>query len=232
MAQDKRKLVGIIAAMDTEIEAIRAMVTDIEEETISGIRYSKGKLYNVDVVVAKCGVGKVFAGICAQTMIIKYNPDLVINVGVGGALTSKLNIGDVAVGDKLVQYDMDTTAVGDPLGLISGINVVYFESDKELVKKAVDTAKELGENCVTGVIASGDRFVSDDATKNLIIDNFDGIVCEMEGAAIAHVCYVNEVPFGVIRTISDNGNGEDYMVCLAKASEVLHKFTDKLIQSF
>ena len=204
---------GIIAAMKIEAELIEAAMTDIVRETCSSIEYCLGKIGTTDIVLAVCGIGKVFAAICAQTMIVKYAPDAVINTGVGGTLTKKLSVGDVAVSSAMVQHDMDTSALGDPVGLISGINIVEIPADAALAEKISAIVKSMGINTVTGTIATGDQFIGNQETKNRIADTFGAIACEMEGAAIGQVCYVNKVPFAVIRAISDDADGgacEDY----------------------
>ena len=204
---------GIIAAMKIEAELIEAAMTDIVREICGSIEYCLGKIGTTDIVLAVCGIGKVFAAICAQTMIVKYAPDAVINTGVGGTLTKKLSVGDVAVSSAMVQHDMDTSALGDPVGLISGINIVEIPADAALAEKISAIVKSMGINTVTGTIATGDQFIGNQETKNRIADTFGAIACEMEGAAIGQVCYVNKVPFAVIRAISDDADGgacEDY----------------------
>ena len=118
-------MIGIIGAMEIEVEGIRALMTEKEEKIISGVKYVIGKLGNNNVVTAVCGIGKVFAAICAQTMILTFNPDLIVNTGVAGSIDASLNVFDIAVADKVVQHDMDTSPIGDPKGLLSGINVIY-----------------------------------------------------------------------------------------------------------
>ncbi len=204
---------GIIAAMKIEAELIEAAMTGIVRETCGSIEYCLGKIGTTDIVLAVCGIGKVFAAICAQTMIVKYAPDAVINTGVGGTLTKKLSVGDVAVSSAMVQHDMDTSALGDPVGLISGINIVEIPADAVLAEKISAIVRGMGINTVTGIIATGDQFIGNQETKNRIVDTFGAIACEMEGAAIGQVCYVNKVPFAVIRAISDDADGgacEDY----------------------
>ena len=199
-------MIGIIGAMDIEIEHINAVMEEKEEFTVSGALYTKGKLDGKDVVTAVCGIGKVFAAMCAQTMIVKFGADTVINTGVAGGLTDKTDILDTVVATALVQHDMDTTYFGDPKGMISGINVVEFPCDSTLAEKI--TANVEG-NCVRGIVASGDCFVADNDRKKDISETFSAVACEMEGAAIAQVCYVNKIPFCVLRTISDGANGEE-----------------------
>ena len=204
---------GIIAAMKIEAELIEAAMTDIVRETCGSIEFCLGKIGNTDIVLAVCGIGKVFAAICAQTMIVKYAPDAVINTGVGGTLTRKLSVGDVAVSSAMVQHDMDTSALGDPVGLISGPNIVEIPADAALACKISAIVKDMGINTVQGIIATGDQFIGNQETKNRIVNTFGAIACEMEGAAIGQVCYVNKVPFAVIRAISDDADGgacEDY----------------------
>ncbi len=213
---------GIIAAMKIEAELIEAAMTDIVRETCGSIEFCLGKIGNTGIVLAVCGIGKVFAAICAQTMIVKYAPDAVINTGVGGTLTKKLSVGDVAVSSAMVQHDMDTSALGDPVGLISGINIVEIPADTALAEKISAIVRGMGINTVTGTIATGDQFIGNQETKNRIVNTFGAIACEMEGAAIGQVCYVNKVPFAVIRAISDDADGgacEDYPTFAKMAAE-------------
>lgn len=199
-------MIGIIGAMDIEIEHINAVMKEKEEFTVSGAMYTKGTIDGKEVVTAVCGIGKVFAAMCAQTMIVKFGADKVINTGVAGGLTDKTDILDTVVATALVQHDMDTTYFGDPKGMISGINVVEFPCDKALAEKI--TANVEG-NCIRGIVASGDCFIADNDKKKEISETFNAVACEMEGAAIAQVCYVNKIPFCVLRTISDGANGEE-----------------------
>lgn len=198
--------IGIIGAMSCETEALKAMLSDSATEKISGIEYHSGKLFGKDVVIATCGIGKVFAALCAQTMILRYSPDIIINTGVAGTLTGKLSVCDVAISSDVVQHDMDTSAIGDPVGLISGINIINIPADKMLCQAVEEAAEKAGLNCVIGTIASGDVFVAYEERKSYIKETFGAIACEMEGASIGQVCYVNSVPFVVIRAISDGGD--------------------------
>lgn len=201
-------MIGIIGAMDIEIDALKALLTQPKSETVSGIEFTRGVLEGKQVVLAVCGIGKVFAAICAQTMILRYGVSVVINTGVGGSLSKELSVGNIAIADYAVQHDMDTSPLGDPVGHISGINVVQLPADKELAEKIKAVTDRLGIKSLVGTIASGDQFVASTAQKERIVSNFGAVACEMEGAAIGHVCYVNKVPFAIIRSISDNANGE------------------------
>lgn len=188
-------MIGLIAAMDVEMESLRSHMENPVSETISGICFVSGTLEGRPVVTAVCGIGKVFAALCAQTMILRYSPEAIINTGVAGTLTDALSIGAVAVSSAVVQHDMDTSALGDPVGMISGINKVELPADDRLCGPAeAACAKVLGIRTQTGVIASGDQFIAEDARKEAIACTFHAIACEMEGAAIGQVCWVNRVP--------------------------------------
>ena len=168
-------------------------------------------------------------------MIIKFSPSLLVNTGVGGALASGISVCDVVVADKLVQHDMDTSPLGDPKGLVSGINVIYFETDKHAVDTVKQACSDLDINYHVGTIASGDVFVSTSAQKSAIKAEFDASVCEMEGAAIAHVAYVNRTPCCVIRAVSDSadeGSSMDYMQFLPIAAANSTKITLALCKNY
>ena len=201
-------MTGIIGAMRVEVDALKEQMTIAATETVSGVEFCRGTLCGQEVVVAQCGVGKVFAAICAQTMIVRYGVDRIINTGVAGSLCDRLGVLDIAVADAVVQHDMDTSPLGDPVGLLSGINVVKIPTCESLAARIETEARAMGKTVVRGVIASGDQFINSREKKAWIASTFDGIACEMEGAAIGHVCYVNGVDFAVIRSISDNASGE------------------------
>lgn len=219
--------------MKIEADAIRASLSNTNTQTVSGVEFTTGTLHGKEIVIAVCGIGKVFAAICTEAMILRYNPELIINSGVAGTLTDALSIGDIAIAKSLVQHDMDTSPLGDPVGLISGINKIHFEADAKAVKAFEDAVKEVGANSVVGTIASGDQFMSDTEKKTVIRDRFNAVACEMEGAAIAHVAYVNGVPFAVLRAISDSASGDaqmEYPKFVAMASERSHKIIDTFIK--
>jgi len=225
-------LTGIIGAMAVETDAIKSLLTDTTKETRGGIEFVRGKLGSCDVVVAMCGIGKVFAAICAQTMILEYQPDRIINTGVAGTLSDKVGLLDIVISDSVIQHDMDTSPLGDPVGLISGINIVNVPASPLLVKEISSAADRIGVKCVSGVIASGDQFIADRKKKEYIRDTFSAIACEMEGAAIGQVCYVNGVDFAVIRAISDNADDAagamDYPTLCQKAAEQSQKLLVEL----
>ena len=204
-------MIGIIAAMNVEMDGLRAHMENPVSETVSGVEFVRGTIEGREVVTAVCGIGKVFAALCAQTMILRYAPEAVINTGVAGTLTDELSIGNLAVSACVVQHDMDTSAIGDPVGLISGINMVEIPADRALTDRLCAAAQTVGVKTLTGCIASGDQFVASPGRKTFIADTFSAIACEMEGAAVGQVCYVNRVPFCVLRAISDSADGSSHM---------------------
>lgn len=216
-------MIGIIGAMQIEIDKINEAMEEKKSYLVSGVTFTKGLLYGKETVTAVCGVGKVFAAICAEAMILAFSPEVIINTGVAGSLTDELSIGDVAVADGVVQHDMDTTPLGDPPGLISGINMVMIPSSEEVFSKIAACVEALGAKVMTGTIASGDEFINSCDKKKRIKETFGAIACEMEGAAVGHVAYVNNVSFAVIRAISDTAGEEsctDYPAFAKKAAEL------------
>ena len=227
--------IGIIGAMSVEIKALIAELENRSSETVSGIEFNTGSLFGKKIVVARCGVGKVFAAICAEAMMLRYSPDLLVNTGVGGALAGDLRPTDTVVAESLLQHDMDTSPLGDPKGLISGINRIYFDTDKRAAEIVITAAERLGIRARLGRVASGDRFVADRADKERIVAEFSADVCEMEGAAVAHAAFVNGTPCLVIRAISDSADGSadmDYPSFLPIAAKNSAALTRELIKAW
>ncbi|MBQ7760647.1 MAG: 5'-methylthioadenosine/adenosylhomocysteine nucleosidase [Clostridia bacterium] len=225
------KIIGIIGAMDIEVDSLVSSMTKKKATEISGIKFYQGKLCGKDVVVAKCGIGKVFASICAQTMILKFNPTVIINTGVAGTLDKDLHVLDIAIAGGVVQHDMDTSALGDPVGLISGINIIEFKSNESVVKTLKFACESVKSFSKVGIIATGDKFIHEAQNKTWLKEHFNAIACEMEGGAIGHTCYVNNVPFGIIRAISDGeGATMDYLTfskqSAQKSIEIVKKFVE------
>ena len=227
--------IGIIGAMDDEVRELISMLQGRSTEVVGSIEFNTGTLYGKNIVIARCGIGKVFAALCAEAMIIKYSPDLIINSGVGGALDKSLRPLDIVFADKLVQHDMDTSAIGDPVGLVSGINRVYFETDARARDILCESAGKLGINYAVGTIATGDKFISDKADKERITALFGASACEMEGGAIAHASFVNGTPCVVVRAISDSADGEatmDYPTFLPRAAKISQSLTLSLVEKY
>ncbi len=212
--------IGIIAAMELEMESLRNAMEEPRQETVGSITFTCGTIGGKQVVAAVCGIGKVFAAMCAQTMILRYAPDCIVNLGVAGSLTPELKVFDIAVAEQVCQHDMDTSALGDPVGLVSGVNRVYFPADETLVRLLGRLAEQEGFHHCTGTIASGDLFVHTPERKQWIRETFGAVAAEMEGGSIGQVCFVNGVPFAVLRTISDGEGGSmDYQTFAAQAAQ-------------
>ena len=205
------KRIGIIGAMACEVDPLIAQMENAQEGIVGSIKFTQGLLCGKDTVIAQCGIGKVFAAMCAQTMILHFGVSAIVNVGVAGSLCDALRIGDIAVAKSTVQHDMDTSPIGDPVGLISGINMVYLPCSERLGDLLASCIEAQGVHYVRGTVASGDQFVASPAQRARITDHFDAVACEMEGAAICQVCYANGVEVGILRAISDNCNDPSTM---------------------
>ena len=227
--------IGIIGAMDNEVRNIIANLSDRRTETVSGIEFNIGRIHGKRIAVAKCGIGKVFAAICAQTMILKYSPSLIINTGVGGALDKSLRPLDIVFADKVLQHDMDTSALGDPVGLISGINRVYFETDRKALNILKEAAESMDIKYSIGTVATGDKFIAEKTEKYRVVNLFGASACEMEGGSIAHTAFVNGTPFIVVRAISDSADGDagmDYATFLPLATNISTALTLELVRKY
>jgi adenosylhomocysteine nucleosidase len=199
-------MLGIIGAMDVEVQALKSKITGSTVTNIAGVDFVCGTIENVMVCVAQCSPGKVNASICTQAMIDKFSPDMIINVGVGCSLSKDVVIKNIVIASDVCEYDIDITALGEPKGYINGLNVIKVECDRELSEQLARTAINCGEKIHRGTIASGDTFIASNELKTELATNFDAICGEMEGGAIGHTCKANNVPFAVIRSISDGGD--------------------------
>lgn len=215
-------MIGIIAAMPKETDSLYAAMTEKRRETIACMDFVCGKLDGIEVAVCTCGPGKVFAAAAAQIMADRFAPSCILNTGIAGTLSPELHIGDIAIADRVMQHDMDTSALGDEIGMVSRVNRVYFDCDWTLVRLAEETVAEEGWHALRGTVASGDQFVSDRKRKAWIADTFGAIACEMEGGAVGQIGFVNGVKFLVLRVISDEADGsatDDYAAFAVAAAE-------------
>lgn len=223
-------MIGIIAAEEKEVIQILNIMNNVIETKIYEKIFYEGLIEDKKVVVVKSNVGKVNSSRICQMMIDKFNVELIINVGTAGSVSNDLNIGDVVVADKLVQYDFDVTPFGRKLGEIENIGE-YISVDQDLLNLFEDL------NVKYGMIASGDRFIYKREDKDYIRETFNAFCVEMEGASIAQVCYLNQIPFLVIRSITDKLDGsskvefEEFLTSSSKAAstilkEVLKKYCD------
>ncbi len=227
--------IGIIGALADEVAGLIAALDEPMTETVGSVEFHTGILEGKRVAIARCGVGKVFAALCAEAMIITYSPKLIVNTGVGGGIACGISVCDIVVAESLVQHDMDTSPLGDPKGLISGINVVYFDTDTRASDIVMRAAEKNSITVHRGIIASGDKFIASADDKARISADFGASVCEMEGAAIAQVAFVNNTPFCVIRAISDSadeGSSMDYLQFLPIAAKNSALITRTLVREF
>ena len=202
---EKKEIIGIIGAMDVEVNLLKESAKISETQKIAEMEFCKGKIGDKEVVIVKCGMGKVNAGICANTLINEFGCTRIINTGVAGSLDNKIDIGDIVVSTDAVQHDYDVEAIGFKKGEIPYTGKVAFEADEAMRKEAVEAVKTSAPDIhvFEGRVCSGDQFISKKEQKDKIISDFGGMCCEMEGAAIAQTCYLNSTPFVVIRAISD-----------------------------
>lgn len=203
--------VGLIVAVAEEFEALGNIMKDTDTKDINGLTFVIGKIEGRECVLTKCGVGKVNAARTTQILIDKFPIEYVINVGVAGALNYQLDIGDVVIGEELVQHDFDITAFGHSKGYIPGVGTKMY-CDTKLIERFENAIKNLNEKSYkirVGTIASGDIFCTEVAMKDKIYAKFGADCVEMEGAAVAQVCCLSSMPFIVIRSISDSPNGKN-----------------------
>lgn len=212
--------IGVIGAMQMEVDNLKESMQNVETREYSGVTFVSGTLAGQEVVAAVSGIGKVFAAICTEAMILMYHVDMVVNVGVAGTLCKELGVMEVAVADQVVQHDMNTSALGDPIGLLSGLNQIFLPSDEKMRRLLCACLDDRKINYRVGTIATGDLFLHKPTQKALLHARFGAIACEMEGGSIGHVCYVNHVPFAILRCISDGeGGAMDYETFSREAAE-------------
>ena len=219
----KKETIGIIGAMDVEVTSLKEAANITKTTEIAEMEFCEGTLGGKNVVIVKCGMGKVNAGICAHTLINYFQCTEIINTGVAGSLDSQIDIGDIVVSTEAVQHDYDVEAIGFQKGEIPYTGLIAFPADEALRAAAVEAVRQSAPDIhvFEGRVCSGDQFISTKEQKDTIIANFGGMCCEMEGAAIAQTCYLNGTPFVIIRAISDKPDETafvDYKVFEAQAA--------------
>ena len=198
---------GIVGAMDIEVETLKESMENLTVSTRSGMAFYEGTLEGLDVVVVQCGVGKVNAAMCAQTLCACFGVTHLVNTGIAGSLCADLDIGDLVVSRDAMYHDFDCNAFGYPMGKIPGMDVIAFPADQAMMDYAFAAAEAVNPgHTKIGRVASGDQFVAEKALKNRIIQRTQGLCTEMEGAAIAQTAYRNAVPFVILRAISDKAD--------------------------
>lgn len=217
-------MLGIIGAMDEEVLEIKNALTDVSVETVTGMDFYRGKVNGKEVVVVRSGIGKVNAAVCSQILVDRFGVEAIVNTGIAGSLRAEINIGDIVLSTDSVQHDMDATGFGYPAGQIPRMDAFAFPADEKLLNLAKECCARVNPDiqAFTGRVVSGDQFISDKEKKQWLTETFDGSCTEMEGAAIAQVCYLNHIGCLIIRAISDKADDSanmDYQEFEAKAIE-------------
>ncbi len=197
-------MIGIIGAMDEEVEQIVQVMEVEKEEVKASMTFKAGK----EVVIVRSGIGKVNAAVCTQILVDDFGVDYVINTGIAGSLNAKIDIGDIVISSDVLHHDVDATGFGYAVGQIPRMDTLSFQADEQLIELAKAACKKVVPSigAHVGRIVSGDQFISDKAVKDKITANFKGYCTEMEGAAIAQAAYLNKVPFLILRAISDKAD--------------------------
>lgn len=227
--------VGVIGAMEIEIDVLRDQMTISDTKELAGMTFCVGEIGKNALVLVRSGVGKVNAGICAALLRNVFNVDCIINTGAAGSLNNDLDIGDILVSRDALYHDVDATVFGYEKGEVPQLGVRAFEADEKLVETAVETVRAAAPDvkAAVGRVASGDQFISDSESKNRIRKDTQADCCEMEGAAIAQACYLNKVPFVIIRAISDKADGSrivDYPVFEEQAARHCAKIVGVMLE--
>ena len=200
--------IGIIGAMELEVDALKAAMEVKNTVTRAGMEFKEGTLNGADVVVVRSGIGKVNAGICVQILADDYQVDAVINTGIAGSLKAEINIGDIVLSTDTMYHDMDATEFGYPIGQVPRMDVHAFPADETLRKLAKTACEKVNPeiSVFEGRVVSGDQFVADKALKNQIIERTNGWCTEMEGTAVGQAAHLNKIPYLIIRAISDKAD--------------------------
>ncbi|WP_101773206.1 5'-methylthioadenosine/adenosylhomocysteine nucleosidase [Peptostreptococcus faecalis] len=229
------KKIGIIGAMDEEVRELTSELENKKTRNIAGLNFNEGILHGKDVVVVECGIAKVNAAMCTQILISEFGVDAVINTGVAGALYDELKINDIVISTDSVQYDVDASAAGEIVGTIPRMDTSVFKADERLIDIAYDAFLEEKTEfkAYKGRVVTGDQFVADKEKKEYLKREFGGYCCEMEGAAMAHVAHCNNIPFVIIRAISDNADSsadKSYEEFVEKAATTSKKMVDNILK--
>lgn len=202
--------IGIICAMKEEFDLISKEINLKNTIKKSKLEFLVGSLYEKDVVGVICGIGKVNASMCTQILISEFNCSHILNIGVAGGIGENINFKDVIIGNDLIQHDVDVTKFGYKLGEIPNIGTHSFKCDENLINLAKESCLKISKtnkdfNFHIGRIITGDQFISNSSLSKNLRETFNALACEMESGSIAQTCYLNDVPFLIIRSISDNG---------------------------
>lgn len=216
--------IGIIGAMELEVEALKTEMTVRRIEKRAGMEFHEGTLNGAEVVIVRSGVGKVNAALCTQILADLFSVTHIINTGVAGSLNAKLDIGDILISTDALYHDVDATVFGYQPGEVPQLGKREFPADLRLAELAKAACEKVNPDihAVLGRVLSGDRFISGNEVKRKLQEEYQGDCTEMEGAAIAHGAYLNGIPFVIIRAISDKADNSaemDYPVFEAAAAK-------------
>ena len=209
MIKNNYKKIAVIGALDYEVEIIIKELSNIKKHVNAATTIYEGDIASYKVAVMKCGMGKVSAAVGTQMLIDIFKPECVINLGCAGALHPELKIGDVVISENVIEWDLDLRQIGYELGYIDALKTVKIPADcflSDSIMSIVSDDKSV--NVKKGTIVSGDQFISTDLQRKYILTNFPDALCaEMEGAAVGHTCKQNNIPFCILRTMSDTADG-------------------------
>lgn len=227
--------IGIIGAMELEVEALKSKMSTSNIVTKAGMDFYEGTLNGAAVVVVRSGIGKVNAALCVQILADVFEVTHIINTGVAGSLNAKLDIGDILVSRDALHHDMDVTIFGYQLGAVPQLGFREFAADVRLTELAIASSQKVNPDIHTlaGRVVSGDQFISTKEVKNKLIEVFQGDCAEMEGASIAHGAYLNQIPFVIIRAISDKADDSaemDYPVFEKAAALHSARLVEDMVQ--
>jgi adenosylhomocysteine nucleosidase len=220
--------------MDLEVETLKSKMTNVNIVKKAGMEFHEGILNNTPAVVVRCGIGKVNAALCVQILADVFEVTHVINTGVAGSLNPSLDIGDILISRDALHHDMDVTIFGYQVGEVPQMGRLEFPADSRMMELAEASCRRVCSDvhAIYGRVVSGDQFISDNAVKERLINVFHGDCAEMEGAAIAHGAYLNQLPFVIIRAISDKADGSaemDYPTFEKAAAEHSARLVEDMI---
>lgn len=227
--------IGIIGAMELEVETLKAAMTLHKKLTKAGMEFYEGCLGKAEVVIVRSGVGKVNAAMCVQILADLFQVTHIINTGVAGSLNAALDIGDILISKDALHHDVDATIFGYAPGEVPQLGTQTFPGDETMIRLAATACQQLDPPIKTlvGRVVSGDQFISSKEVKNRLIETFRGDCAEMEGASIAHAAFLNQIPFVIVRAISDKADDSaemDYPTFERQAAQDCARLTRAFVE--
>ncbi len=226
--------IGIIGAMELEVEELKNALSDTTVTKKAGMEFFEGSLEGANVVVVRCGIGKVNAALCVQILVDLFEVTHIINTGVAGSLNAKLDIGDILVSRDALHHDMDVSPLGYEPGVVPQMEESIFKADEKMVDLAMKSCEKVNPDIhvLKGRVVSGDQFIAGKEIKEKLVGVFGGDCAEMEGASIAHGAYLNQIPFVIVRAISDKADDSatmDYPTFETAAAKHCAKLVKEMI---